>query len=50
LLNHAPYGSQKFLVDPSEDLQTDVFRLTHIQETAGKALPKLVDELINSIK
>ena len=50
LLNNAPYGSRKFLVDPSECLQPEVFRLTHIKETAGKALPKLVNELINSIK
>ncbi len=50
LLNHAPYGSRKFLVDPLEDLQTDMFRLTHIQETAGKAMPTLVDELIREFE
>ena len=50
LLNHAPYGSRKFLVDPSEDLQSEMFRLTHIQETAGKAMPKLVDELIREFE
>jgi NAD-dependent deacetylase len=50
LLNHAPYGSRKFLVDPSEDLQMEMFRLTHIQETAGKAMPKLVDDLIREFE
>ncbi len=46
LLYHAPYGSRKFLIDPSDNPTSNVYRLTHIQENAGKALPVLVDELI----
>ena len=46
LLYHAPYGCEKYLVDPS-DLQIDnLFRLKHFKTTAGKGVPMLVDELI----
>lgn len=46
LLYHAPYGSRKYLIDPAENTTGQIYRLTHIQELAGKAVPKLVDELI----
>jgi NAD-dependent deacetylase len=46
LLYHAPYGSRKYLVDPSENTTGQIYRLTHIQDLAGKAVPILVDQLI----
>jgi NAD-dependent deacetylase len=47
LLYHAPYGSRKYLIDPSENTTGQIYRLTHIQDLAGNAVPKLVDELIS---
>jgi len=46
LLYHAPYGSIKYLIDPSENTTGQIYRLTHIQDLAGKAVPKLVEQLI----
>ena len=46
LLYHAPYGSRKFLIDPAENTSGQIYRLTHIQEKAGSAVPQLVDALI----
>lgn len=47
LLYHAPYGCEKYLVDPG-DLQVDnLFRLKHIKTTAGEGVPALVEELID---
>jgi NAD-dependent deacetylase len=46
LLYHAPYGIRKFLVDPSENAAGQIYRLTHIQDLAGNAVPILVNQLI----
>ena len=46
LLYHAPYGCEKFLIDPNELNVDNLFRLRHIKTKAGKGVPALVDELI----
>jgi len=47
LLYHAPYGCEKYLVDPSELQVDNLFRLRHIKTAAGEGVPALVEELIN---
>lgn len=46
LLYHAPYATEKYLVDPNEFDASSVFKLRHIQKTAGEGVPELVEELI----
>jgi NAD-dependent deacetylase len=50
LIAHAPYECRKYLIDPNETQQGSLYKLKHIKEMAGKAVPELVEELINSIK
>jgi NAD-dependent deacetylase len=47
LLYHAPYGCEKYLVDPNELQVDNLFRLRHIKTAAGEGVPALVEELIN---
>lgn len=46
LLYHAPYGCEKYLVDPGDLQVENLFRLRHIKTTAGEGVPALVEELI----
>jgi NAD-dependent deacetylase len=46
LIHEAPFGIPKFLVDPGEFDMHRIHHLTHIRETAGKALPELAKKLI----
>ncbi len=48
LLHHAPFNCVKYLVDPSENQAGSLYRLTHIKEKAGKAVPELVELLIRN--
>jgi NAD-dependent deacetylase len=49
LLHAAPYGSEKYYVDPSDYAGMAISNLKHLKESASIALPKLVDELIASL-
>lgn len=46
LLYHARHGCEKYLVDPGEHQTQGVFRLKHLKQKAGDALPNLVRDLI----
>lgn len=47
LLYHAPYGCEKYLVDPNDLQVENLFRLRHVKTPAGEGVPALVDELVN---
>ncbi len=46
LLHQAPYRCEKYLIDPDELQVKQVFKLTHLREKAGIAVPRLVDDLL----
>ena len=46
LVNYAPVGSLKFLVDPSANLPIGIHDFTLIREAAGIGVPRLVNKLM----
>jgi NAD-dependent deacetylase len=46
LLYHAPYESRKYLIDPAQNDGSVIYKLEHIKENAGSAVPALVEKLI----
>jgi len=46
LINHAPYGCRKYLIDPHETHEGSMYNLTHLKEKAGKAVPALLDKFL----
>ena len=47
LVSHAPFECRKYLIDPNESQHGSIYKLKHIKEKAGKAVPKLVEELMS---
>ena len=50
LLYHASYESRKYLIDPAQNDGSVIYKLEHIRENAGTAVPKLVDQLIQEFE
>lgn len=48
LLYHAPKGCRIYLIDPNRHKGISVPGLTHLKDTAAKALPPLVEELLKN--
>lgn len=49
LLYHAPYESRKYLIDPAQNDGSVIYKLEHIRENAGTAVPQLVEKLIHEL-
>jgi NAD-dependent deacetylase len=48
LIDYVPDLSPKYLIDPKANMPWAIQNLTIIQEKAGKAVPELVEKLLNS--